>query len=224
MTTYFITGIDTDIGKTYATGVLAHHLLTCCGKSVITQKLIQTGVTSDIADDIITHRTLMGVDLYEVDKDGTTCPITLAKPASPHLSARLENRTIDVCQIDNATRLLERQFDTVLLEGAGGVLVPLTNHLLTLDYIKTHDYPVIVVTSARLGSINHTLLTLEAIHARGLRLFAVVFNHHFDTDGDISADTLNFLQNHVRENYPTALFLRLDGGQIMAFDEVADKF
>lgn len=52
----------------------------------------------------------------------------------------------------------------------------------------------------------------------------MVFNHHFDTDGDISADTLNFLQNHVRENYPTALFLRLDGGQIMAFDEVADRF
>lgn len=223
MTTYFITGIDTDIGKTYATGILARHLLTC-GKSVITQKLIQTGVTGSIADDIITHRTLMGIDLYEVDKDGTTCPITLIKPASPHLSARLENHTIDVCQIDHATRLLERQFDTVLLEGAGGVLVPLTNHLLTLDYIRTHDYPVIVVTSARLGSINHTLLTLEAIHARGLRLFAVVFNHHFDADGDISADTLNFLQNHVRENYPAALFLRLDGGQIMAFDEVADRF
>lgn len=223
MTTYFITGIDTDIGKTYATGILARHLLTC-GKSVITQKLIQTGVTGNIADDIITHRTLMGIDLYEVDKDGTTCPITLIKPASPHLSARLENHTIDVCQIDHATRLLERQFDTVLLEGAGGVLVPLTNHLLTLDYIRTHDYPVIVVTSARLGSINHTLLTLEAIHARGLRLFAVVFNHHFDADGDISADTLNFLQNHVRENYPAALFLRLDGGQIMAFDEVADRF
>lgn len=223
MTTLFITGIDTDIGKTYATGILARHLLTC-GKSVITQKLIQTGVTAPIADDIRTHRTLMGIDLYEVDKDGTTCPITLIKPASPHLSARLENRTIDVCQIDHATRLLERQFDTVLLEGAGGVLVPLTNHLLTLDYIRTHDYPVIVVTSARLGSINHTLLTLEAIHARGLRLFAVVFNHHFDTDGDISADTLNFLQNHVRENYPAALFLRLDGGQIMAFDEVADRF
>lgn len=223
MTTLFITGIDTDIGKTYATGILARHLLTC-GKSVITQKLIQTGVTGNIADDIITHRTLMGIDLYEVDKDGTTCPITLIKPASPHLSARLENHTIDVCQIDHATRLLERQFDTVLLEGAGGVLVPLTNHLLTLDYIRTHDYPVIVVTSARLGSINHTLLTLEAIHARGLRLFAVVFNHHFDADGDISADTLNFLQNHVTENYPAALFLRLDGGQIMAFDEVADRF
>ncbi|WP_435931375.1 dethiobiotin synthase [Moraxella bovoculi] len=223
MTTYFITGIDTDIGKTYATGILARHLLTC-GKSVITQKLIQTGVTAPIADDIRTHRTLMNVPLMDMDTDGTTCPLTFVKPASPHLSARLENRTINLDDITHATARLNARFDIVLLEGAGGVLVPINDHILTLDYIATQGYPVVVVTSARLGSINHTLLTLEAIHARGLRLFAVVFNHHFDTDGDISADTLNFLQNHVRENYPAALFLRLDGGQIMAFDEVADRF
>ncbi|MCP3896281.1 dethiobiotin synthase [Moraxella sp.] len=223
MTTLFITGIDTDIGKTYATGILARHLLSS-GKSVITQKLIQTGVTAPIADDIRTHRTLMNVPLMDVDTDGTTCPLTFVKPASPHLSARLENRTINLDDITHATDKLNERFNIVLLEGAGGVLVPINDHILTLDYIATHDYPVIVVTSARLGSINHTLLTLEAIHARGLRLFAVVFNHHFDTDGDISADTLNFLQNHVRENYPTALFLRLDGGQIMAFDKVADRF
>lgn len=223
MTTLFITGIDTDIGKTYATGILARHLLSS-GKSVITQKLIQTGVTAPIADDIRTHRTLMNVPLMDVDTDGTTCPLTFVKPASPHLSARLENRTINLDDITHATDKLNERFNIVLLEGAGGVLVPINDHILTLDYIATHDYPVIVVTSARLGSINHTLLTLEAIHARGLRLFAVVFNHHFDTDGDISADTLNFLQNHVRENYPTALFLRLDGGQIMAFDKVTDRF
>ena len=223
MTTLFITGIATDIGKTYATGILARHLLSS-GKSVITQKLIQTGVTAPIADDIRTHRTLMNVPLMDVDTDGTTCPLTFVKPASPHLSARLENRTINLDDITHATDKLNERFNIVLLEGAGGVLVPINDHILTLDYIATHDYPVIVVTSARLGSINHTLLTLEAIHARGLRLFAVVFNHHFDTDGDISADTLNFLQNHVRENYPTALFLRLDGGQIMAFDKVADRF
>lgn len=223
MTTYFITGIDTDIGKTYATGVLARHLLTY-GKSIITQKLIQTGTTGDIADDIITHRKLMGVPPCKLDTNGTTCPITLAKPASPHLAARLADCVVDLEMIDEATARLSKQFDIVLLEGAGGVLVPLTDTVLSLDYIAKHDYPVIVITSARLGSINHTLLTLEAIKARGLRLFAVVFNHHFDTDGDISADTLAFLQNHVRENYPTALFLRLDGGQIMAFDEVTDKF
>ncbi|MDO4896610.1 MAG: dethiobiotin synthase [Moraxella sp.] len=223
MTCYFITGIDTDIGKTHATGILARHLLSS-GKSVITQKLIQTGITGDIADDIITHRRLMGVDLHDVDKDGTTCPITLTKPASPHLSARLENRTIDVWQIDHATHLLTQQFDLILLEGAGGVLVPLTDEMLTLDYVAQHGYLVIVVTSARLGSINHTLLTLEVIHARGLRLFAVVFNHHFDTDPDISTDTLDYLKNHVARHYPNALFMQLKGNEIVGFDYMMDKF
>lgn len=223
MTTYFITGIDTDIGKTYATGVLARHLL-ACGKSLITQKLIQTGTAGDIADDIITHRRLMGTDLYEVDKDGTTCPITLTKPASPHLSARLAGRVVDLGMIDEATARLSKQFDIVLLEGAGGVLVPLTDTLLSLDYIAKHHYPVIVITSARLGSINHTLLTLEAIKARGLRLFAVIFNHHFDGDDDISSDTPNFLQQYIAQHYPQTMFLHLQGTTILDFWRVADKF
>lgn len=223
MTTLFITGIDTDIGKTYATGILARHLLSC-GKSVITQKLIQTGVATPIADDIRTHRTLMNVPLMDVDTDGTTCPLTFVKPASPHLSARLENRTINLDDITHATARLNARFDIVLLEGAGGVLVPMTDDVLTLDYIATQSYPVLVVTSAQLGSINHTLLTLEAIQTRGLTLWGVVFNHHFDTDPDISTDTQDYLQSHVAHHYPSAIFMELVGDEITGFDDVADKF
>lgn len=223
MTTLFITGIDTDIGKTYATGILARHLL-ACGKSVITQKLIQTGVTTPIADDIRTHRTLMNVPLMDVDTDGTTCPLTFVKPASPHLSARLENCTIDLDDIKHATARLNARFDIVLLEGAGGVLVPITDDVLTLDYVATQDYPVIVVTSARLGSINHTLLTLEAIQTRGLAVWGVVFNHHFDTDPDISTDTLNYLKTHVAQHYPNAVFMELVGDEIAGFDDMMDRF
>lgn len=223
MTTLFITGIDTDIGKTYATGILARHLLSS-GKSVITQKLIQTGVTAPIADDIRTHRTLMNVPLMDVDTDGTTCPLTFVKPASPHLSARLENRTINLDDITHATDKLNERFNIVLLEGAGGVLVPINDHILTLDYIATHDYPVIVVTSARLDSINHTLLTLEAIQARGLALWGVVFNHHFDTDPDIRGDTLDYLKSHVARHYPSAIFMELVGDEIAGFDDVAGRF
>lgn len=222
MTTYFITGIDTDIGKTYATGILARQLM-AYGKSVITQKLIQTGVTGDIADDIITHRQLMGMTLHTLDINGTSCPIVLAKPASPHLSARLENRTLDTDAITDATAQLHEHFDIVLLEGAGGVLVPLTDKLLTLDYVAKKHYPIIVVTSAKLGSINHTLLTLEAIKARGLNLFSVIFNHHFDTDTDISSDTQLFLQKYVAKNHSGTLFLRLVNGKIIsAHEKMAD--
>lgn len=223
MTTYFITGIDTDVGKTVATGILARHL-SAHNTSVITQKLVQTGTTEGIAEDILTHRRLMGVPLFLEDVDGTTCPMTFVKPASPHLSAQLENRTINPEDIRNATRTLNARFDIVLLEGAGGVLVPLTSDVLTLDYVAAEDYPVIVVTSSRLGSINHTLLTLESIRTRGIHLFGVVFNHYFDTDPDISQDTLNYLKRHMSIHYPHALFMELKDGCILDFDKIAHRF
>ncbi|UNU74013.1 dethiobiotin synthase [Moraxella nasovis] len=223
MSVYFITGIDTDIGKTYATGVLAREFIKL-GKSVITQKLVQTGVTGQVADDIITHRQLMGISLQDTDTDGTTCPMMFAKPASPHLSARLENKTIDTAIITKATQRLQSHYDIVLLEGAGGVLVPMSDELLTLDHIAHCGYPVIIVTSARLGSINHTLLSLEAIANRGLDVAGVVFNHYFDGDDDISADTLNYLKNHVARHYPSALFMELMGDKIVGFGDMADRF
>lgn len=172
---------------------MARHLL-AYDKSVITQKLIQTGVTTLIADDIIKHRTLMNMPLMDVDTDGTTCPLIFVKPASPHLSARLENHTINLDDITHATARLNARFDIVPPEGAGGVLMPIADTVLTLDYIAMQSYPVIVVTSTRLGSINHTLLTLEAMQAWGLTLWSVVLNHHFDTNPDISTDTQDYLK------------------------------
>ncbi len=95
MSVLFISGIDTDIGKTYATGMLAKALMQQ-GVNVITQKLVQTGVainpdtgTMGIADDIMTHRKLMEIPLQPCDVDFTTCPYRYEKPASPHLSADL---------------------------------------------------------------------------------------------------------------------------------------
>lgn len=71
---------------------------------------------------------------------------------------------------------MAERFEIVLLEGAGGLMVPLTTSLLTIDYVAQHQFPVILVTSGRLGSINHTLLSLEALKSRGLKLKALVYN------------------------------------------------
>ncbi|OOR89642.1 dethiobiotin synthase [Moraxella caviae] len=207
MTTYFITGIDTDAGKSYATGILAKSLL-ACGVRTTTQKLVQTGDTT-ASTDIQTHRKLMGIPPTADDIAGLSCPFIFAKPASPHLAARLENRTLCLDTLTKATNTLAARHDVLLLEGAGGVLVPLTKDVLTLDYIARHQYPAIVVTSARLGSINHTLLTLEAISARKLPLHAVIFNAYFDNDTDISRDTFGFLREFLDKHYPHALLLTL---------------
>ncbi|MEC5209922.1 dethiobiotin synthetase [Psychrobacter sp. PL15] len=221
MSVLFISGIDTDIGKTYATGLIAKALLQQ-GINVITQKLVQTGVAidpdsgeMDIADDIITHRTLMDIALQPCDLDYTTCPYRYQKPASPHLSAKLANEVLHPEVITNGTQRLQADYEVVLLEGAGGLLVPITADLLTLDYIAAQGYPIILVTSGRLGSINHTLLSLEAIKSRGLTVHSVIYNHIHDedtstsTDTEIANSTIEFLHHYLQKNYPNTHWLRL---------------
>lgn len=219
MSVFFISGIDTDIGKTYATGLLAKALMQQ-GINVITQKLVQTGVSvnlnngeMNIADDIVTHRQLMGIPLQPCDIDSTTCPYRYKKPASPHLSAKLANDILDSDLITSATKILQADYEVVLLEGAGGLLVPITDQLLTLDYIANQGYPVILVTSGRLGSINHTLLSLEAIKSRGLKIHSVIYNHIHDnaaqTDNEIANSTIDFLQQFLKQHYPDTYWLAL---------------
>lgn len=220
MSVLFISGIDTDIGKTYATGMIAKALMQQ-GVNVITQKLVQTGVAIDphsgemgIADDIITHRQLMDISLQPCDLDSTTCPYRYEKPASPHLSTKLAGQTLNPEVITSATQSLQADYKVVLLkvvllEGAGGLLVPITEQLLTLDYIATQGYSVILVTSGRLGSINHTLLSLEAIKSRGLNVHSVIYNHIHDSDEQIVASTIDFLQNYIQQNYPNTNWLSL---------------
>ncbi len=219
MSVLFISGIDTDIGKTYATGMIAKALMQQ-GVNVITQKLVQTGVEinpdngeMNIADDIVTHRQLMGMAMQLCDTDNTTCPYRYKKPASPHLAAKLANTVLDPEIITKSTQQLQENYDVVLLEGAGGLLVPITEQLLTLDYIATQGYPVILVTSGRLGSINHTLLSLEAIRARGLTMHSVIYNHIHDTadntDTEIANSSIDYLKNYLAQNYPNAHWLQL---------------
>ena len=219
MSVLFISGIDTDIGKTYATGIIAKALMQQ-GINVITQKLVQTGVARDlssgkmgIADDIIIHRQLMNLPLQPCDLNFTTCPYRYEKPASPHLATRLSGEVLDPELITSATKRLQAEYDLVLLEGAGGLLVPITEQLLTLDYIAAQGYPIVLVTSGRLGSINHTLLSLEAIKFRGLEVHSVIYNHIHDnaaqTDAEIANSTVAFLQNYLAENYPNTNWLSL---------------
>ncbi|MGP5548787.1 dethiobiotin synthase [Psychrobacter alimentarius] len=219
MSVLFVSGIDTDIGKTYVTGLLAKALMQQ-GINVITQKLVQTGVAVDecsgemsIADDIIMHRQLMSLPLQPYDLDFTTCPYRYEKPASPHLSAALANRPFDIEVITEATKTLQADYDVVLLEGAGGLLVPITTELLTLDYIAEQGYPIVLVTSGRLGSINHTLLSLEAIKSRGLMIHSVIYNHIHDdaeqTDAEIANSTIEFLQQYLKQHYPATHWLQI---------------
>lgn len=205
---YFVTGIDTNVGKTAATGFIAREL-SDQGINVITQKMIQTGCI-DESEDIVEHRRIMNIPLSDVDKDGTTCPYIFTYPCSPHLASKIDNRIIDIQTIDLATEKLAKQFDVVLLEGAGGIMVPVTDEYLTLDYMQDKGYPVILVTSGKLGSINHTLMTLELIRQRGLDIAMLVYNLYPKADEVIEVDTMNYLKRYMSKYFPNAIFKILD--------------
>ena len=198
----FVTGIDTNIGKSYATGYIANRYA-AQGYSVITQKFIQTG-NSGVSEDIALHRKIMGTGLLPEDIDGTTCPVVLSYPASPHLAAQIDETHIDLNKIKAATCALRRKYDMTLIEGAGGIMTPITTNYTTLDYIKDHRLPAIIVTMPRLGSINHTLLTLEMCRYAGIRVAGMVYNKFSVEDDIICADTKQYLQNYLKKRFPHA--------------------
>jgi dethiobiotin synthetase len=192
-----ITGIDTDIGKTIATGLLGRYLR-AQGYTVITQKIVQTGC-SGLSDDIIRHRQLMGMALQEVDHAGLTCPYIFPEPCSPHLAASLTGREIDGAVITEATAALRRDFDYVLLEGVGGLLVPLRDGWTLLDYLEETGYPLILVSSPRLGSINHTLAALELAKGRGLSILGIIYNRFKEENPVIAEDSARVFARYLRK-------------------------
>ena len=201
----FISGIDSDAGKTYMTGAYARMLMEQ-GRKVITQKFIQTG-NEEFSEDIEVHRKIMGTGLLPEDVEHLTAPIIFSYPASAQLAARIDGKIINTNVIAEATAQLAARYDTVLIEGAGGLMVPITDNYFTIDYVKEHELPVILVTNGVLGSINHTVLSLEAIKHRGIKLKGVIYNTFFDKDKIIAEDTSGFIGRYLVENFPDAEYL-----------------
>lgn len=202
---YFISGIDTDAGKSYCTAWYARELMQR-GLRVITQKFIQTGNTGH-SEDIDLHRRLTGTGYLPEDKEGLTLPEIFSYPCSPHLAARIDKRPIDFGKIERATRELSHRYDTVLVEGAGGLMVPLTEDFLTIDYIAEKQYPLIFVTSGKLGSINHTLLSFEAIKNRDIALDTVLYNLYPTVeDKTIQEDTMKYIKQYLSKHFPGTKF------------------
>lgn len=204
---FFVSGIDTNIGKSFATGILARSFMRS-GFRVITQKVIQTGCTG-VSEDIMVHRSLMGIAMTDEDKRGITCPYIFSYPASPHLAAQMDGKIIVPERIHEATDVLRERYDVVLLEGAGGLLVPITEELTTIDFINRYRYPVVLVTSGRLGSINHTLLSLQACEQRGIVVSSVIYNLYPKEDELISNDAFNYIKRYLEHKHPNARLLRL---------------
>ena len=184
---YFISGIDTGVGKTAVTGLVARSLAER-GRDVITVKMVQTG-NDGFSEDLDMHRRIQGGVRYEEDARRLTAPQIFKFPSSPLLAASLEGRTVDTDAIARAVRQCAERHEIVLVESAGGLDVPLTGSMLSVDLAAAEGWPLVLVTSGRLGSLNHTLLSLEAAKSRRMKVAGVVHNWCDSADPTIDRDT-----------------------------------
>jgi dethiobiotin synthetase len=167
----FVTGTDTAVGKTeVACALLAE--ARARGLDAVGMKPAQSGVTAGEPSDAERLRAASG----EAEPLQAICPHSFAAPLAPAVAARLEGKTIALADVVGAARALAARHAAVLVEGAGGLLVPLTDRETYADLAVALALPVLVVARAGLGTVNHTALTVEALRRRGLAVAAIVLN------------------------------------------------
>jgi dethiobiotin synthetase len=172
----FVTGTGTGVGKTVVCGLLAGFLRRK-GMRVAVQKWVETGVRPAGPSDIEVHRRFLGLPGPVPEEElPDLSPYRFSLPASPHLAAAREGRRVDPAVIAAAYARLEARHDVVVVEGAGGFLVPLSEDLPAGDLVARIGLPVLVVVANRLGCVNEALLTAEAVRRRGSVLLGMVFN------------------------------------------------
>jgi dethiobiotin synthetase len=176
---YFITGTDTNAGKTYVTALLTRSLRKA-GFDTVAMKPVSCGEPGD-TDEI---RAAAENEL----SPGEVTPVSYKAPLAPIEAARLEGRTFDPEEVLTVFHRLKNSHRSLLVEGVGGWLVPLAPGYSTADLAKAMDLPVLLVVRNRLGVLNHTLLTLESIRNHGLICGGIVLNNHPDDDGDLAAE------------------------------------
>ena len=169
---YFITGIDTDIGKTFITRGLA----------ITSESLgIKTGVYKPLQSGaIVTSDGKLAPDLEAIKKYSSTintkCTYLLEGEVSPALAARMAGVKIDIEKIKSDFKDFSSKNELTLVEGAGGILAPATDDMLCADLIKALDIPVIIVTVPFLGRLNHSLLTIHYAKTNNIKIKGIIVN------------------------------------------------
>jgi len=203
---FWVVGTDTDVGKTIVTTLLMCQLQRL-GLESIPFKPVQTG---EIYDNL--HSYYADTAMYEkyslqvLNKEHMN-GYSFKEAASPHFAAQLEGQQIDVENLLQRIQFLQESYDVVIAEGAGGLFVPLDvqQSITLLDVIVSSKLPVVLVTRTTLGTINHTLLTMEALQSRQIDVLGIVFNG--DTGSMMEQDNIHtILQYHP---LPYAIIPRL---------------
>jgi dethiobiotin synthetase len=191
---FFVTGTDTGVGKTLVACALVRGLR-ARGIDAGAMKPIETGVGADGPLDALALREAAGSG----DSLDYVCPQRFALPAAPTVAAAHEGRRVDLEAVHKAFEQLAAAHELVVVEGAGGLLVPAAEGVSMADLAADLGLPLLVAARAALGTVNHTLLTLEAAEHRGLAVAGVVISHAGGPLSDSDAANLAALREALGE-------------------------
>jgi dethiobiotin synthetase len=191
----FVAGTDTGVGKTLVSTALLHALARH-HQRVVGMKPVAAGTMlvhgREVNEDVLALRAASTLAVPAALDN----PVLLSDAVSPHVAAARAARSIDIAHIVACHRQLLQLADAVVVEGAGGFLVPLSANETGANLAQALDLPVVLVVGLRLGCLNHALLTLEALRSRGLRLAGWVANH-IDPSMLVQDDNISFLQQQL---------------------------
>ncbi len=170
----FITGTDTDVGKTVVAAGLAM-VLKARGIKVGVMKPVATGCVG-IEKRLVSYDAAFLMEAAENEYTGLLSPERFRHPLSPNVAAHLERKELNLDKIRKAYEDLQKHYDFIIVEGVGGLMVPLTNDYFVANLVREFDLPLVVVAKCGLGTINHTLLTIDSAVVRGFDVKGIIFN------------------------------------------------
>jgi dethiobiotin synthetase len=200
MNGYFVTGTDTDVGKTYVAAALARRGR-ANGHRVFAFKPVETGCVAGADGELVgADQELLAIAAGDWQRGPLRGVYRFPLPAAPFVAARQAGRTIDLALLERTARdgTGQSQSSLTIVEGAGGWRVPITPDSDMSTLASSLSLPVLVVARARLGTINHTLLTLEAIERDGLRSAAVVLSQRQEDDVEAALSNRDEIQRRWR--------------------------
>jgi len=202
---YFITAIGTDIGKTYFTTNLCQTLLNNNQKANIIKPVI-SGFESDNDNDTLLILESLGLE-KNINNINKVSPFRLKFPLSPNIAAKREgvkfefNKIIDFC-LENIARARKKD-EFLFIEGAGGVMTPITNNKTFLDLMKELSIPVILVINNYLGSISHSLTAIKSLEQYNIDLEYIILNFRSDNSSAKPSEILESLNNFTNHQIIT---------------------
>ena len=200
---YFVTGTDTEIGKTTTTAQLVKSLAEQ-GKSIYAIKPVTAGLETDDNGQTYSDDARRINQFANVKPPlSAIAPIQLVTPCSPHIAAQIDDVTLTNTQLVDTIHnaIAGYPADVILVEGAGGWFTPINEQETLADVAAALKYPVILVVGIKLGSLNHAMLTLQAIWQAGLKVAVVIFNQ-LQTDTPFVDAQIDWLSQQILRKYP----------------------